>query len=111
MASVLWWSCIPRRAAIALGCDPSEVADTMAKVLDPSNGVATVEVDRASWHDNTLSGKDIDLAKLPILTHSRGDSGPFITGAVTIAKDPISGAEISVTTVCRNLGKTFLGSM
>jgi len=97
------------RAAIALGCDPSEVADTMAKVLDPSNGVATVEVDRASWHDNNLSEKDIDLAKLPILTHSRGDSGPFITGAVTIAKDPISGRGNLSYNRMSKLGKNILG--
>ena len=97
------------RAAVALGCDPSEVTDTMAKVLDPSNGVEPVQVDRASWHDNNLSEKDIDLDELPILTHSRGDSGPFITGAVTIAKDPVSGRGNLSYNRMSKLGKNILG--
>ncbi|HAQ05092.1 MAG: UbiD family decarboxylase [Acidimicrobiales bacterium] len=79
------------RAAVALSCELSEVADTMEKALDPSNGLTPVKTDKADWHDNTLSGSEIDLKNLPILTHSRGDSGPFITGAVTVSKDPISG--------------------
>ena len=46
---------------------------------------------------------------MPILTHSRGDSGPFITGAVTIAKDPISGRGNLSYNRMSKLGKNILG--
>ena len=80
-----------RRAAIALGCRPDEIIDVMERVLDPANGIAPVTVGDAAWHSNSVTGDDIDTELLPIPTHSRGDGGAFITGAVTVAKDPISG--------------------
>ncbi len=80
-----------RRAALALGCEPNEVIDVMERVLDPANGIAPVRVDTAAWHANHVVGDDLDTAMLPIPTHSRGDGGAFITGAVTVAKDPIGG--------------------
>lgn len=80
-----------RRAALALGCEPDEVIDVMERVLEPANGIAPVRVDTAAWHDNHVMGPDLDTEMLPIPTHSRGDGGAFITGAVTVAKDPMSG--------------------
>ena len=97
------------RAAVALNCDPSEVADTMEKALDVSNGIAPVRTEKAAWHDNNLSGSEIDLGNLPILTHSRGDSGPFITGAVTVSKDPISGRGNLSYNRMSKLDKNILG--
>ena len=80
-----------RRAAVALGCRPDEIVDVMDRVLDPANGIAPVTVGAAAWHDNCADGPDLDAAVLPIPTHSRGDGGAFITGAVTVATDPVSG--------------------
>jgi len=80
-----------RRAAVALGCRPDEIVDVMDRVLDPANGIAPVAVDAAAWHDNCADGPDLDAAVLPVPTHSRGDGGAFITGAVTVATDPVSG--------------------
>lgn len=80
-----------RRAAVALGCRPGEIVDVMDRVLDPANGIAPVTVDAAAWHDNCADGPDLDMAVLPVPTHSRGDGGAFITGAVTVATDPVSG--------------------
>ena len=80
-----------RRAAVALGCRPEEIVDVMDRVLDPANGIAPVPVDAAAWHDNCVTGPELDTAVLPVPTHSRGDGGAFITGAVTVAADPVSG--------------------
>jgi 2,5-furandicarboxylate decarboxylase 1 len=80
-----------RRAAIALGCEPAEIIDVMERVLDTANGVPPVRVEQAVWHANGVTGDDIDSTVLPIPTHSRGDGGAFITGAVTVARDPVSG--------------------
>ncbi len=84
-----------RRAAIALGCEQDEIVDVMDRVLDPANGITPVRVDpdreRVPWLANSVTGDEVDLDAIPIPTHSRGDGGAFITGAVTVAKDPISG--------------------
>lgn len=80
-----------KRAAIALGCGEHEIVDYMEHVLQPANGIAPVWVERAGWQENVLTGDGIDVRKLPIPTHSRGDGGAFITGGVIISKDPISG--------------------
>ena len=80
-----------KRSAIALGCEESEIVNVMERVLDPANGIPPKVVKSAHWEANTIFSDDIDTTLLPIPTHSRGDGGPFITGAVTVAKDPISG--------------------
>ena len=80
-----------RRTAIALGCGVEEIIDVMEHVLDPQNGVAPIRVEQAAWHANQALGDDTASVELPIPTHSRGDGGAFITGAVTVAKDPVSG--------------------
>lgn len=80
-----------RQTAIALGCGPDEIIDVMEDVLEPANGISPVRVENAAWHANRVSGDDVVDADLPIPIHSRGDGGAFITGAVTVAKDPVSG--------------------
>ena len=39
----------------------------------------------------TISGNDIDLSRIPVPTFFELDSGPFITGAVGISRDPEHG--------------------
>lgn len=98
-----------RRAAIALGCDQSEIIDVMERVLEPENGIGPVRVESATWHDNQISGDDLDANILPIPTHSRGDGGAFITGAVTVTKDPIGGrGNLSYNRMLR-MGPTTFG--
>ena len=97
-----------RRAAIALDCDPSEIIDRMGHAMDVANGVPTVEVTDADWHDNTVTGDDIDIGTLPIPHHSRGDGGSFITGAVTVTKDPVGGrGNLSYNRMLRMDARTF----
>lgn len=80
-----------RTAALALGCQPDQVIDRMGHALDPGNGIAPARTHIADWHSNTVTGDNVDLNHLPIPTHSRGDGGAFITGAVSVTKDPVSG--------------------
>ncbi len=80
-----------RQAAVALGCEPTEVINRMEHALDPASGIAPVTVQRPAWHDNVIRGDKVDLGAIPIPTHSLGDGGAFITGAVTIVTDPVSG--------------------
>ena len=97
-----------RRAAIALGCEPSEIVERMGEALEPANGVSTVPVDTAAWHDNCVTGDEVDVSQLPVPTHSRGDGGAFITGAVTVTKDPVSGrGNLSYNRMLRMDDRTF----
>ena len=79
------------RTAISLGCKPDSIIDVMGEALETKNGIAPTLVEKADWHDNCLTGELVDLGSLPIPKHSRGDGGSFITGAVTVTKDPVSG--------------------
>jgi 2,5-furandicarboxylate decarboxylase 1 len=98
-----------RRAAIALGCEPDDITDVMERVLEPEHGVGPVRVETAAWHDNQQLGNDVDVSMLPIPTHSRGDGGAFITGAVTVTKDPIGGrGNLSYNRMLR-MGPTTFG--
>ena len=81
----------PPQAALALECKIDEVSEIMDKALDPAAGIPPVQVSDAGWKANILTGDAIDLHQVPIPTHAIHDGGPFITGGVTVAKDPVSG--------------------
>lgn len=80
-----------KRAALALGCQESEVTEVMGRVLEPSHGLPPVRVEQAAWQANVQTGDSLDVRELPIPTHSRGDGGAFITGGVIVSRDPLSG--------------------
>jgi 2,5-furandicarboxylate decarboxylase 1 len=80
-----------KRAALALGCKPAEVTEVMGRVLDPQHGIPPLRGAEARWTANVQAGPGIDVSKLPIPTHSRGDGGAFITGGVIVSQDPLSG--------------------
>lgn len=78
-------------AALALGCQPDEVTDVMGRALELANSIPPQRGADAVWKANVLTGADVDLTLLPIPIHGQHDGGPFITGGVTVAKDPVSG--------------------
>lgn len=82
----------PMTAALALECTMEEVTAKMGLALEPANAIAPrrSSVD-ALWKQNILQGEEINLYQLPIPTHGAHDGGPFITGGVTVTKDPVSG--------------------
>ncbi len=79
------------QAALALGCTVAEVSDRMGEALLPQNGIQPQRVEEAAWKENVLRGDAVDIRKLPIPTHGEFDGGPFITGGVTVSRDPVSG--------------------
>jgi len=79
------------RAALALGCEKSEVVKKVREALEPSNGVPPTRVREAPWQENVVTGEDVDVQALPIPVHASGDGGPFITGGVVVSKDPVGG--------------------
>ncbi|NPV85133.1 MAG: UbiD family decarboxylase [Anaerolineae bacterium] len=81
----------PALAALSLGCDLNRVSEVMGRVLEVEQGIPPVRGDDAAWKANVITGDAIDLNQLPIPVHGANDGGPFITGGVTVSKDPVSG--------------------
>ncbi|MCC6148534.1 MAG: UbiD family decarboxylase [Anaerolineaceae bacterium] len=82
----------PATAAVALECAPNEVVNIIGAALEPANAVPARKSDKeAPWKQNVITGDDINLYRLPIPTHGALDGGPFITGGVTVSRDPVSG--------------------
>ena len=80
------------RVALALECGKDEVVEVMGRGLDPANGVAPVRVERAAWEDNVVTRRRRSTcARCRSRSMRAGDGGPFITGGVTVSKDPVSG--------------------
>ena len=58
-----------------------------------ANPIEPVTTDSAPVKEVIIQGPDIDLSDLPVPTFFELDSGPFITAAVGIARDPESGVQ------------------
>ncbi len=79
----------------ALGSPPGEPFGQ--KELDArieaakARGILPVTVDTGPVHEVVLTGDQVNLADLPVPTYFELDTGPFITAAVGIARNPRTG--------------------
>ena len=78
----------PRRIALALGCEPGELRERMARAT--AKPVPRAE-HKGSAPCHEVVERKPDLGRWPIPTHSPLDAGAFITAGVAIARDPDSG--------------------
>ena len=78
-----------RLMAIALDCEPRDLArkysDRQSKTMAP------VEIDHAPVHEVIQTGKDLDLTRVPVLTHYDVNAAPYITAGIVVAADPDTG--------------------
>jgi UbiD family decarboxylase len=77
------------RLALALGVPGDRLVEEFRSRL--KNSVPPVIESDAPFQENTLVGKEVDLNRLPILTHFEQDGGPYLTAALVVARDPYSG--------------------
>ncbi len=77
-----------KRIAIALDCRPEEVSALLDEAL--MNPLSAAQVEKPKWAEHVVR-EEVDITRLPIPTHSLGDAGPFLTGGVVFAKDPVGG--------------------
>jgi 2,5-furandicarboxylate decarboxylase 1 len=76
------------RLAQAIGCAPDAMLPTYLRAMErpvPPRLVATGPVKEV-----VERGADVDLYALPQIVHHEGDAGPYITAAISFAKDPAS---------------------
>jgi len=74
--------------ALGLGIEQNEIISKLAEAVDYPKEPKVVE---AKGYEET----DIDLTKLPILTHYPLDGGPYISSGVIVARDPEFGLNAS----------------
>lgn len=76
--------------ALALGVPVPELMSRY--LLLEEERIAPVLVEGGPVKEVRWQGDEIDLSRLPIVTHSEKDIGPYITIGVQVGKDPDSGA-------------------
>jgi UbiD family decarboxylase len=75
--------------ALALECRPEELA---AKFTErQGKPIAPVEVSDAPVREVVKLDDDIDLSKIPLLTHYDVNAAPYVTAGIVVAPDPDSG--------------------
>ena len=80
-----------RALAFALGVEEAQMPLEYARRL--KEYIKPVVARDPPFRHTILKGEQVDLSKLPIPTYFPGDGGPYITAAMTVAKDPDTGVE------------------
>jgi UbiD family decarboxylase len=78
-----------QRLALALRSEPRQMVPTYLERL--TRPVAAKEISGGPVMEIVKTGGDINLFDLPQIIHHGLDAGPYITGAIAIAKDPKTG--------------------
>lgn len=75
--------------AAALECKPEELAAKFSE--RQGRPIAPVEMINAPVHEVIQTGDEVDLSKVPILTHYDVNAAPYITAGIVVAVDPDTG--------------------
>lgn len=75
-----------KRLAFAIGCDEKNLNEVYRERED--NRIEPELVGTGPVKEIILTGGDVDLTKLPIVTHNEKDAGPYITAGAMVLKDP-----------------------
>lgn len=78
-------------AALSLACEVPDISEVMERALDPAAAIPPLPAEKAVWKENVINGDEVNVKRLPIPIHGLHDGGPFITGGITVTRDPISG--------------------
>ena len=78
-----------RRMALAMNAEPRDLQRAFLKAME--RPVAPVVVDTGPVKEVVQTGRDVDLLALPQIVHHAADAGPYITAAISFARDPEDG--------------------
>jgi UbiD family decarboxylase len=79
------------RLAAAFGVSEDKLYDEYWKRLASPHPVVEVPSDEAPVHEVVLSGKDVDLTKLPFYPHHAYDGSCYLSSAIDYTIDPATG--------------------
>lgn len=91
--------------ALALGVDRAELVRLMAKALDDPTE-PSIE-DHPACRE--VVEPDVDLNRLPILTHTELDGGPYVTTGIVVTRDPQTGLNASFHRLMQIGPREFVG--
>ncbi len=74
------------RLAMALGTPPDEMLKKYLGAMEKP--IAPKIVSTGAVKEVIRKGADVDLYALPPIVHHQGDAGPYITAAISFARDP-----------------------
>ncbi|AOE83435.1 UbiD family decarboxylase [Pseudomonas sp. TCU-HL1] len=77
------------RIARLFGVEPAQLHETFQ--ARANNPIAPRYVQHGPVLEEIFEGEDADLALLPMIKHFDSDRGPYVTNAVIIAEDPVTG--------------------
>ena len=77
------------RLAMALRCSPRDMQKTYLAAME--NPIPPKEINTGPCKEVILKGEAVDMRALPQIVHHGGDGGPYITAAISFAKDPETG--------------------
>src|SRR5438094_2756575 len=80
-----------RALAWALGVPEPRLALAYARRIKDT--IKPNVVARAPFRERVLTGRDLDLRRLPIPTYFPGDAGRYLTAGMLVARDPETGVE------------------
>jgi UbiD family decarboxylase len=75
--------------ALALECKPAELAAKFSE--RQTEPIPPAEVARAPVQEVVKLGDEIDLTKIPLLTHYDVNAAPYVTAGIVVATDPDTG--------------------
>jgi len=79
------------RLAVALGTTLQELVPAFGERMTRPVPARDVPREAAPVKEQVWTGDEVDLGKLPLLTHNELDGGPYITSGIGIMRDPESG--------------------
>jgi len=75
----------------ALGCLPEDLAPRfLERQVRP---IPPIEVPEGPVHEVAETGDEVDLTKLPMLTHYAVNAAPYLTASIIAARDPDTGVQ------------------
>lgn len=77
------------RLGLAMGVGPREMQKRFLDAME--NPIPPMEINTGPCKDIIIKGNDIDMRALPQIVHHGDDGGPYITAAISFAKDPETG--------------------
>jgi 2,5-furandicarboxylate decarboxylase 1 len=79
------------RLAVALDTTLEALVPTFSQRLSHPHPSRSVPRDDAPIKETIWTGDQVDLTRLPLLTHNELDGGPYITSGIGIMRDPETG--------------------
>jgi 2,5-furandicarboxylate decarboxylase 1 len=97
-----------RRYARALGVPPESLAEEW--VVRGEGRIPPVVRPTGPIKDVVITGDQVDVGALPIVTHFTEDAGPYITNGIIVARDPDTGVRNASFHRMQPRGRTRIGT-